>query len=763
MKILRFFLIVAFLLSTGSFPASAVPLAVPEGVVINSATLSIYVSEAYTQEVSVHRITAGWLEAEVTWNSFAGAYDSDVFDSFAPVVGWNTVDMLSLVQGWVDGDVPNHGVLLSHDTPVESSGALTAFRSSEHANPDLRPRLEICYTIPGSSETCTTIVRAGGVSEDVFDTTIQSNYPTSNYGGAAVLYARNNPSGDKQVLLQFDIPIEQLTPGVELVKYTNGEVASDPNGSDVPHLRPGEAVVWTYRITNTGETSVPRDEITVTDNQPGVTPAFDEEVDGDGDAFFEPGEVWDYTAVGTAVDLQDPPDGVITVPDACTVEGTEEGATAYVNQGMVNIPGDTDTAESSYCNGNQPGVELVKYTNGEIASDPNGSDVPRLRPGDPVVWTYRITNTGETSVPQDEISVTDNQPGVTPAFDREVLGDGDTLFEPDEVWDYTAVGTAVDLQDPPDGMITIPDACAVEETEPGVTAYVNQGTVTIPGDEDTAESHYCNEPESGVYKHWIPMAYGSNILIEPEDFQVFIGFEDLPLRLRRNDFDYNDWVVEITFSVRRLASNPDLIDQIVFDFIPSARGSIYSHTFSMVFPANTFPSNGTSTMRLLDPSLRVIRSTTAAFTGSSRSSIEIFANSSNVYPVNQTNTFENRPIVQPLQTASLVIDFETPVAFSTSDFSITEPHGAGLFFEPQIRVLNTGDVIGQNDLRMLSVPQFQSSDVQFYMWPEEYVRIDSVYTQTVFHTGNPPVIDFPENWWTERNNCAFDGIPCILP
>jgi len=906
MKALRVFLIVTFLLSLGSYPAPvAAQLVLPAGTVINSADLSIYVSETWDQPVSAHRITADWVETAVTWVSFANAYDPAVVDTFTPVLGWNTVDILPLVQGWVDGSISNQGVLLAHDTIADNDMPITEYYSSEWVNPDLRPQLEICYTVPGGSETCTTMQRSGAEAEDVFDTTVRSNVSGMNFGTDTRLYTRYISDQIKYALLRFDIQIESLEPGVELVKYTNGVVADDPNGADVPQLLPGDAVVWTYRITNTGETSVPREQITVTDNQPGVTPVFDEVVTGDADTLFEPGEVWDYTATGVAVDLTNPPDGMITVEDACTVEGTQPGATAYVNQGTVSIPGDTDSAESSYCNGSEPGVELVKYTNGVVADDPNGADVPyllpgdavvwtyritntgetsvpreqitvtdnqpgvmpvfdevvtgdddtlfepgevwdytatgtavdlsnppdgmitvedactvegtqpgatayvnqgtvsipgdsdeaessyfngnepgvvlvkytngvvaddpngadvpRLRPGDAVVWTYRITNTGGTSVPREQITVTDNQPGVTPVFDEVVTGDDDTIFEPGEVWDYTASGTAVDLAEPPDGMITVPDVCTVEGTQPGDTAYVNQGTVSIPGDTDEAESSYCNDTEQDLFKYWVPLSYGSNVAIEPEAFQVSIGYEDLPLQLRRNDFDYNDWVIEVTFTVRRLASNPDLIDQIIFDIIPTARGSVYSHTFSILLPANTFASNGTSTVRLLDSSTRELQRTTAPFVGGSPSSFELFANSSDVFPVNQTNTFENRANVRPLRTASLTIDFNTPVLFLASDFNIEEPHGGELFFQPQIHVLNTGDIIGPNDLRMLVVPQYQWSDVQFYMWPEEYVRIDRVYTQAVFHAGNPPVIDFPANWWLERNTCVYDGIPCVLP
>ena len=49
-------------------------------------------------------------------------------------------DLTALVQAWVDGVHPNHGFLLEEDPT-----ALTAYRSSEHANTGDRPWLEVCF------------------------------------------------------------------------------------------------------------------------------------------------------------------------------------------------------------------------------------------------------------------------------------------------------------------------------------------------------------------------------------------------------------------------------------------------------------------------------------------------------------------------------------------------------------------------------------------------------------------------------------------
>ena len=295
-----------------------------------------------------------------------------------------------------------------------------------------------------------------------------------------------------------DVPITTNAPlwkpAVSIVKYTNGQVANDPNGVDVPLIKPGDPIVWTYEITNIGQRAIAQADVSVTDDQTGVTPVFDHEISGNGDTIFDPGEVWLYKATGTAVDLSAPPAGIKVVQGACTHNQTQPPRTAYVNQGTATIPGATNTANSSYCNPPLPSISIVKYTNGQVASDPNGVDVPLIKSGDPITWTYKVTNTGNVPVPTADVSVTDDQTGVTPVFDHEISGNGDTIFDPGEVWLYKATGTAVDLSAPPAGIKVVQGACTHNQTQPPRTAYVNQGTATIPGATNTANSSYCNPP-----------------------------------------------------------------------------------------------------------------------------------------------------------------------------------------------------------------------------------------------------------------------------
>jgi hypothetical protein len=143
---------------------------------------------------------------------------------------------------------------------------------------------------------------------------------------------------------------------------------------------------------------------------------------------------------------------------------------------------------------NAPGINIVKKTNGADANDPNGADVPNIKPGDPVTWTYIVTNTGSTHVAKADVHVTDNTTGVTPTFSSEQSGNGDQIFDPGEVWIYTATGTALDLTQPPPAGTHTTSGCTHNNQEPGRTAYINLGTATIPGASDDDPSAYCNPP-----------------------------------------------------------------------------------------------------------------------------------------------------------------------------------------------------------------------------------------------------------------------------
>lgn len=116
---------------------------IPEGSIVTSATFGTIMYSQASQPLGVHRVTAPWSEATVTWSNFAGSFDASL-EAILPVTssGSVTSDLTALVQAWVDGEVPNHGFLLEG-----SSSDSTGLRSSEQSLLEGRPWLEVCYVL----------------------------------------------------------------------------------------------------------------------------------------------------------------------------------------------------------------------------------------------------------------------------------------------------------------------------------------------------------------------------------------------------------------------------------------------------------------------------------------------------------------------------------------------------------------------------------------------------------------------------------------
>jgi hypothetical protein len=120
--------------------------AVPPGSIVQSAQVSLYVSNAYSTTVRVHPVTSAWNEASTTWNTFQSAYDPAVIATYVTGgYGTRTFSLRDQVQAWVDG-APNHGFLLEEDPTTYRTG----YGSSENATQTRRPALTVCYDDPGA-------------------------------------------------------------------------------------------------------------------------------------------------------------------------------------------------------------------------------------------------------------------------------------------------------------------------------------------------------------------------------------------------------------------------------------------------------------------------------------------------------------------------------------------------------------------------------------------------------------------------------------
>ena len=167
-------------------------------------------------------------------------------------------------------------------------------------------------------------------------------------------------------------------PNIDIEKATNGVDADTTGAADVPVINNGGNVTWTYVVTNTGQT--PINTVVVTDDN-GTSSNLNDDFnptfsggDTNGDNILDLDETWTYTASGTAT----------------TGAYTNQATVTGVSSTGINI---ADADNSNYV-GIAPTIDIEKLTNGNQADNQADADVPTIPAGDPVTWTYIVTNSG---------------------------------------------------------------------------------------------------------------------------------------------------------------------------------------------------------------------------------------------------------------------------------------------------------------------------------------------------------------------------------
>ena len=136
-----------------------------------------------------------------------------------------------------------------------------------------------------------------------------------------------------------------------------------------------------------------------------------------------------------------------------------------------------------------PAIDIEKATNGVDADDADAGDAPQIAPGDPVTWSYVVTNSG--GVPLANVTVFDDQIGPITC--------PQTTLDVAESMLCTATGIAEDLDDTM--LMTVPGTCGSTPNRP---LYENMGSATgthLPTGEfveDVDPSHYCNPEEPAI-------------------------------------------------------------------------------------------------------------------------------------------------------------------------------------------------------------------------------------------------------------------------
>ena len=127
---------------------------VPPNSTVVLGVFSNYVSwNELHSTVRVHRIVKPFDEATSTWSNYTNngaetGWDPAVLATIDPEgVGFHSVDVTGLVQGWYSGAVANEGLVLEED-PV----LLHTYFASEASTVDMRPSLYVCYVAGANPE-----------------------------------------------------------------------------------------------------------------------------------------------------------------------------------------------------------------------------------------------------------------------------------------------------------------------------------------------------------------------------------------------------------------------------------------------------------------------------------------------------------------------------------------------------------------------------------------------------------------------------------
>jgi hypothetical protein len=490
----------------------------------------------------------------------------------------------------------------------------------------------------------------------------------------------------------------ELPPVIQVTK------TADP----VEVVEPGGMVTFTVVVANQ---SNPLDPVTITS----LVDDIHGDLDGQGTC---------------AVPQTIPPGGNYT----CAFTATVSGEAGDVETDTVTASGHDD--EDTPVSDDDDATVTIKEPPPVIQVTKTADPVEVVEPGGMVTFTVVVAN---QSNPLDPVTIT--------SLVDDIHGDLD------------GQGTcSVPQTIPPGGNYS----CAFTATVSGEAGDTETDTVTVSGhdDEDTPVSDDDDATVTIVVpqinKMYVPIIGTSISCGLLSSFGVTVGHEDLEV-LGRNDFDYNDWITDIRGQLDYTGEPTCGLSQISLLITPQGRGAAYDHTFHMLFPANTFISDGTATLTIYDQSGAVVSSEVMPFTASADNDFTVFSKTSDVFPP-MTNTVEGTPLIRAARTARLTIDFDTAELFVIPPDNLELPHGEGLFFDPYLFIINTGDTVGRGDFRLLAVPEAT------YLWPEETRRIDTVYEGIEFIPGTPPIINFEPHWWEMPfNDCVFgDGITCSL-
>lgn len=126
----------------------------PNGIVgsqISRATLSLFVSSVISGgSIDVYRINSLWNEALITQLSAPSLGAPEYFGLSIGSGDLNqtvSVDLTTLVRGWVDGTIPNYGIAISSHV----AGTAVIFDTKESSTTSHMPRIQVVLSTGGTT------------------------------------------------------------------------------------------------------------------------------------------------------------------------------------------------------------------------------------------------------------------------------------------------------------------------------------------------------------------------------------------------------------------------------------------------------------------------------------------------------------------------------------------------------------------------------------------------------------------------------------
>lgn len=193
---------------------------IPPNALITSATLNVWVTQQNRGTVNAYPVTSAWSESTATWATVAQAYNSSMSVGFKPSKSsrYYGVDVTGWVQNWVDGSMPNYGLMFISATKDEYK-----FTSREWSTSNQRPFLTVSYILIPSAADAPRVAEAsslhfqGNTAADVTVAIIDTgfwNHP---------LLSRNS-AGQQRLVAQYDAITNQV------LNVQNGGVTNDEHG-----------------------------------------------------------------------------------------------------------------------------------------------------------------------------------------------------------------------------------------------------------------------------------------------------------------------------------------------------------------------------------------------------------------------------------------------------------------------------------------------------------------------------------------------------